>query len=91
MQQVGLEILDILMPSTIIEVVEHIQITFWENIIWLIHTWRLIRKHFQYGSFRKQLIVQGNGYKFVKCNSSTKSFHIVQDVIVFIQIPTSHT
>lgn len=55
MQQVGLEILDILMPSTIIEVVEHIQITFWENIIWLIHTWRLIRKHFQHGYFRKQI------------------------------------
>jgi uncharacterized protein YqhQ len=55
MQQVGLEILDILMPSTIIEVVEHIQITFLENIIWLIHTWRLIRKHFQHGSFRKQI------------------------------------
>jgi len=55
MQQVGLDILDILMLSTIIEVVEHNQITFWENMIWLIHTWRLIRKHFQHGSFRKQI------------------------------------
>jgi hypothetical protein len=33
MQQVGLDILDILMLSTIIEVVEHNQITFWENMI----------------------------------------------------------